>query len=382
MVNQKSLDSVVNGNNKLAFDLYSKYKSKEGNMFFSPYSISTALAMTYEGAKGQTAKEMKKVLHFPSNKKLREGSVKLIESINSAEDDYKLSTANALWAQEDYKFLQKYFEAVEKYYGGKVTNMDFKNNPDGSREKINKWVEDKTYEKIKDLIPSGALNDLTRLVLTNAVYFKSKWLKQFDKEKTYDADFKMDSGNMVKAKMMLSQGEKSRFNYAETDIMQALELPYVGDKLSMLILLPKENLSSLEGSLNAEMLAETKQSLAEYEVHVHLPKFKFETKYFMANTLKKMGMPTAFLDDGSADFSGMTGNRDLYISNVIHQTFIDVNEESTEAAAATAVIMMRCTSMMPPKYKVFRADHPFIFAIQQKETGSILFMGRVSNPTC
>ncbi len=377
MVNQKSLDTVVSGNNKLAFDLYSKYKSEEGNVFFSPYSISTALAMTYEGAKGKTAEEMQKVLHFPKAAKTRrEGFAALYDEINGEGKKYELSTANALWAQKDYQFLKKYFETVEKHYKGKVTNLDFVYETEPSRQVINQWVEDETREKIKDLIPQGCIDPATRLVLTNAVYFKGNWLKQFDKEKTKEQNFK--TGNSTaKVQMMQLIGEDVKFNYAENDMTQMVELSYDNKELSMLILLPRSGLSELENIISNEKLTEWKNCLTEERVDVYLPKFKFETKYFMVKTLKEMGMNAAFSNE--ADFSGMTGAKDLHISNVIHQAFVDVNEEGTEAAAATGVII-GITCIKPITTKIFRADHPFIFLIQQNSTGNVLFMGRVNNP--
>ncbi len=379
MVNQKSLDSVVNGNNKLAFDLYARYKSEEGNVFFSPYSISTALAMTYEGAKGKTADEMLKVLHFPKVAKTRrEGFAGLYKEVNSEGKKYEMNTANALWAQKDFEFLKKYFSLVEKYYNGNVTNLDFVNETEPSRLVINGWVEKETKDKIRDLIPSGSLNEETRLVLTNAIYFKGTWLKQFNKEHTKEKDFVVSSEKTIKAQMMSLTGDGVKFNYAENDTMQMLELPYDGKELSMLVLLPKKP-SDLENMLSSEKLEGWKKGLHEEEVGVYLPKFKFETKYFMAKTLKKMGMPLAFTD--YADFSGMTGTKNLKISDVIHQAFVEVNEEGTEAAAATGVIIVRVTAVRPITRKVFNADHPFIFLIQQNCTGNILFMGRVSNPT-
>lgn len=379
MVNQKSLDSFVNENNQLAIDLYSKYKSEEGNIFFSPYSISTALAMTYEGAKGKTKEEIQKVLHFPKTAKTRrEGFSALYDEINGEDKKYELSTANALWAQKDYQFLKKYFSTVKKHYKGDVTNLDFVHETEPSRHTINKWVEDKTKEKIKDLIPQGGIDQKTRLVLTNAVYFKGNWVKQFDKEKTKEQDFKTGN-NIIKAQMMQLTGEGVKFNYTENDTVQMLELPYEGKELSMLVILPRNNLSDLESVISSEKLAEWKNSLVEERVDVYLPRFKFESKYFMVKTLKGMGMNAAFSDD--ADFSGMTGAKDLCISDVIHQAFVDVNEEGTEAAAATGVIVRKITCIRPNLIKIFRADHPFSFLIQQNSTRNILFMGRVNNPT-
>jgi len=372
----QDLGSVVDANNQFAFELYWQYKSKDGNIFFSPYSISSALAMTYEGARGKTADEIQAVFHFPKDGSARQESfLKVYNQINKKDKKYQLHTANALWAQKDYPFLEDYFKLVEKYYGGKITSLDFVKETEKSRLTINRWVEEQTNDKIKDLVPRGSVGSDTRLVLTNAIYFKGFWLKQFDKKDTEEKDFRVSPGNTVKSQMMHSTGKGMEFNYAETDKLQILELPYEGEELSMLILLPKENsLESVEGSLNAEKLSKLKGLLRKEEVDIYMPKFKFETKYFMAEDLCRMGMPTAF--SGSADFSGMTGKRDLFISQVIHQAFVDVNEEGTEAAAATAVIMKMGLS----EIRTFKADHPFIFVIQERETGNILFLGRVVNP--
>ena len=350
-------------------------------MFFSPYSISTALAMTYEGAKGQTAEEMQSVFHFPEDDDERRlGYAGLYNELNEQDKEYKLSTANALWAQQDFVFLDNYFDVVEGYYGGKVTNLDFIKNTEKSRVTINDWVEDKTNDKIKDLIPKGAINSMTKLVLTNAIYFKGQWARQFDKDDTSDQDFKITSDNIVKVPMMQCAYDEAEFNYAENNDLQILELSYSGDDLSMLIFLPKDNdIKTFEDSITVEQLTKWKKNLRKQEVNVFIPKFKFETKYFMAETLKEMGMPIAF--SSSADFSGMTGIRDLYISAVIHQAFVEVNEEGTEAAAATAVVMKLESVAESVSIPTFRADHPFVFMIQEKETGNILFMGRVSDPS-
>ena len=374
----EKVTSVVEANNQFAFDLYHRYKGQSGNVFYSPYSISTALAMTYEGARGQTAEEMQDVFYFPEESIRRPGYARIYNEINKKDKGYKLSTANALWAQNAFGFLPEYMDLIEQYYGGKATNLDFVKDPEGSRKIINDWVEEKTNNKIKDLIPERVINKMTRLVLTNAVYFKGTWVKQFEKKDTRDEDFYVSPGNTIKAPMMRLTGEEAEFNYAETEDLQVLELPYEGEDLSMLILLPKEDLASIDDSLTPEQISAFKQLLRKQRVDIYIPKFKFETKYMMKEDLKSMGMPTAF-DDVAADFSGMTGDKSLYIGAVIHQAFVDVNEEGTEAAAATAVIMTLKSAM--PMQKVFRADHPFIFMIQQKDTGNILFMGRVNNPT-
>lgn len=373
----EKVSAVVNANNQFAFDLYSKYKSKEDNVFFSPYSISTALAMTYEGARGRTAEEMQSVFRFPEDDDIRRPAfARIYNEINKKDRKYKLHTANALWAQRDYQFLDEYFSTTERYYGGKVASLDFARETEKSRQIINTWVEDQTNNKIKDLIPPRVIDPLTRLVLTNAVYFKGTWVLQFDKSKTREADFKVSPTKTVKAQMMSLTGEKAKFNYAETEELQILEMPYEGEELSMLVLLPKEDtLDKLEQHLNVEKLEEWRGMLQERKIDVYMPKFKFETGYFMAQDLLEMGMPSAFT--GAADLSGMTGRRDLFISEVIHQALVEVNEEGTEAAAATAIVMAKAVFIS----NIFRADHPFIFMIQQKDTGNILFLGRVMDPT-
>ncbi len=385
--------SVVEANNLFAMDLYSKYsEQKDGNIFFSPYSISTALAMTYEGARGETADEIRNVFHYPDKETLRVGNAGVYNEINAPNQEYRLSVANALWAEQTYPFLSEYLQIVSDYYGGGVKNMNFKGNPDGSRIEINKWVEDKTNGKIKDLIPAGVITDMTRLVLTNAIYFKGNWLWEFDKSKTRELDFRINSANIVKTEMMYMDPDKARFSYANLEKLQILELPYKGDKISMLILLPKQGKEydfetgeeiiydySLEDvNLSYEDLENYKSKMAEEKLDaIYLPKFEFDTKYFMSKDLKEMGMSTAFSLD--ADFSGIDGNGDLFITDVIHQAFVKVDEEGTEAVAATAVVMGE-TASRQVFTKTFRADHPFIFIIQQKDTGNILFMGRVVNP--
>lgn len=383
---QSGIQEVVNSNNKFAFDLYSGLdKSKQGNIFYSPYSISAALAMTYEGAKGQTADEMKSVFHFPESNTLRPNFAAIYNEINQGNKAYELKTGNALWTQNDFPFLENYTSQVEKYYGGKVANLDFVFETEKSRQTINSFIEQQTNNKIKDLIPVGFINSMTKLVLTNAIYFKGTWEWEFDKSNTHDQNFKITSNNIVKTPMMHMNPDKARFNYADLEKLQILELPYKGEKISMLILLPKQGedvdreytLKDIE--LSSEKLNEYKSQMKETKLDsISLPKFEFDTKYFMKDTLSNLGMPTAF--SNRADFSGMTGNKDLFISGVIHQAYVKVDEKGTEAAAATAV-GMRVTSALPMPSRIFRADHPFIFLIQEKETGNILFIGRVTDPT-
>ncbi len=390
---EEGIKNVVNANNQFAFDLYSELsKTERENLFYSPYSISTAIAMTYEGAKGETADEIKNVFHFPESEILRPNFAAIYNRVNRGSKDYELRTGNAIWTQKDFPLLEDYTSRVEKYYGGKATNLDFVSETEKSRQTINMFIEEQTNNKIKDLIPPDVLNQMTRLVLTNAIYFKGTWEWEFDKADTREQEFKITKDNIVNTPMMYMDPDKARFNYAELEKLQILELPYKGDKISMLILLPRQGqgydyetdkrivfdytLEDME--LSAEKLNEYKNQMQETKMDaIYLPKFEFDTKYFMKETLIKMGMPTAF-DDIKADFSGMTGSNNLYISSVIHQAYVKVDEEGTEAAAATAVIM---TLKSAPRTNIFRADHPFIFIIQDKETGNILFLGKVVDPT-
>ena len=378
-VTTEGINSVVNANNQFALEFYSNIKNKEnGNIFFSPYSISTALAMTYEGANGQTADEIQSVFHFPEDSSVRRPAFAAVYNLlNKSSSKYKLNTANALWVQKDYQLLNDYTNVIEKYYGGKATNVDFVGATEQSRQTINNWVESKTNNKIKDLFPPNSLNQYTRLVLTNAIYFKGTWAKQFDPKNTKQEDFRLSNGQTTMVSMMRLTGEDAKFNYAETNELQILEMPYDGNELSMIILLPKnDDLKSLEDLLTVEKLNEWKNQLQKKRVNVFIPKFTFTTKYSLNENLKELGMPLAFTE--VADFSGLDGTKSLFIQAIVHQAFVEVNEEGTEAAAATG-ISVGTTSV--PQIETFHADHPFIFIINEKETGNILFFGKVSNPT-
>jgi len=373
--------TVAEGNNRFAMDMYSQLKNESGNVFLSPFSISTALAMTYEGANGSTASEMSSVLHLPQNDtERREGYATLIYKINNGGGKSELSTANALWLQKDRPLLGSYTQDVMQYYGGNTSLLDFRSDPEGSRSLINSWVENRTNDRIRNLIPEGLITPSTKLVLINAVYFKGEWVRQFNETDTEDGDFRTGILSSKKVRLMHSTDV---FNYMENDKLQMLEMPYSGANLSMLVLLPKnDDMGSLESSLSVDNLESWKQSLEEQSVQVYMPKFKFEKSYMLGDTLQSMGMKQAFED--SADFSKMTGAKDLKIDVVVHKAFVEVDEKGTEAAAATAVIMgptAAAPGHEPPPIPVFRADHPFIFIIQEKASGSILFMGRVSDPS-
>jgi len=371
---------TVNAANQFGFELYSQYKNTDNNIFFSPYSISSALEMTYEGARGTTASEIQSVFHFPADEATRIGSfAKLYSEINPKNATYQLSTANALWAQKNYTFDANYIKTIKTYYGGNATNLDFIVDTEGSRQTINAWVSSKTNEKIPELFGKGTLGQSTRLVLTNAVYFKGKWADPFKKGSTQEKDFIASGGQKVKCQMMNRQNDLA---YAETADYQAIELPYEKRDLSMVIILPKTGKTeAVEKALSSAKFGEIRKSLKPELVNVSLPKFKFDASYDMNDTLSIMGMPTAF-KAGFADFSGMDGTNNLYIGLVIHKAYVDVYEAGTEAAAATGVGMTFATSlpMNPIVPKIFNADHPFIFAIVHNLSGSILFMGKVNDP--
>jgi serpin B len=372
-----SVEATVEGYNGFAFDLYSRYSAGDGNILFSPYSISTALSMTYEGARGETADEMEAVFGFLENPSERLPSVaRIYNTLNDVEREYALHTVNALWVQQEYPVLEEYVEAIVGYYGGDVNALDFVADPEESRVTINEWVEERTNDRIKDLFPSGSIDGDVRLVLTNAIYFKGDWLYEFNEDATSEEEFHVSPTTTVTVDMMSLRDET--FNYVETDDLQILELPYTGEDVSMLILLPREGyMGEVEAQLSAESLGEWIGLMEATDVNVQLPRFTFETKYFMMDDLAEMGMPTAFT--GAADFSGMNAEDQLYIDMVIHQAFIEVNEKGTEAAAATGV-SMRLSAAAPPQ-TIFNADHPFVFLIRDVDTGLIMFMGRVSDPS-
>ncbi|HVS37078.1 MAG TPA: serpin family protein [Gemmataceae bacterium] len=378
--------AVVQGDTQFALDLYAKVRGQDGNLFFSPYSISTALAMTRAGAKGETAAQMDKVMYFTLPQDKRNAAFAgLIQEINGDPADkkrgYQLSTANALWGQKDYGFYPDFLKLVKEDYGAGLSELDFKTDHEGARKTINSWVEKQTNDKIKDLLHEGDLTDLTRLVLTNAIYFKGNWVSQFKKDATTDAPFQLGGGKTAKAPLMF---QTSRCGYMETAAFQALEMPYGNGDLSMVVLLPKkvDGLADLEKDLTADKLAIWTGKLQKQDVLVWLPRFKTEQRVELTDVLASMGMPLAF-DDQRADLSGMAGKPgDLHISKVIHQAYIDVNEEGTEAAGATAVVVAEPTAVRiePPK-PTFRADHPFIFLIRDTRSGSVLFLGRLTDPT-
>lgn len=375
------IESVVLDNSVFTFELYQMLRSPaEENLFFSPYSVSTALALVYAGTRGETQNQIEKALQFSlGQEKLHPAFAELQTGLNELQEagDFSLHVANSLWPQQDYKFLDEYLFLTKKHYGVSITPVDYsKLAREETRKLINNWVEDKTKDKIKDLIPPNSFNDLTRLVLVNAIYFKGNWEHQFDPDKTEKTLFYISSEKSVEASMM---NQEEQVKYAESGSLQLLELSYVGNGLSMLVMLPKriDGLKQLEDNLSIENLERWIGSLAKTKVIISLPRFKIDCKFPLRKTLKAMGMIDAFVYQ-QANFAGMDGKPDwLFIDNVIHQAYIEVNEQGTEAAAATAVGGMGGAPLPP---LTFRADHPFLFLIQDNRTGSILFIGRVNNP--
>jgi len=370
--------TVLAGNTRFALDLYNRLRTAEGNLFLSPYSISAALAMTCAGARGTTEKQMAETLHFMPDGQMLHPAFSSLQSQLKQEQEkgqVELSIANALWVEKGFSLLKNFTDLTGRYYEASVNRVGFKNETERARLQINAWVEDKTKNKIQELIKPGVLDSLTRLVLTNAIYFKGNWARRFKKDRTREEQFWMEPGTAVMVPMMNGQDD---FGYLEDEMLQALELPYAGDSLSMIVLLPRsiDGLGALEDTLAADTLTARLDAIRKREVRVSLPKFTMTSQFELAQTLGSMGMPEAF--SGAADFSGMTGGRDLFISAVVHKAFVDVNEEGTEAAAATGVAMRLTAAPVSPP--VFRADHPFIFLIRHNPSGSILFLGRLTRP--
>ena len=372
---------LANGINAFARDLHARLATAaKGDLFFSPFSVEAALAMTAAGARGDTLDEMRKVLHLPADPHAAFGS--LINHLNATGLDkkrgYELSVANAIWAQKGFPWHKEFTELTRKYYGAGLTEVSFA-EAEAARKRINAWVEKETKEKIKDLIGEGVLDPLTRMVLVNAIYFKGSWLYPFNKKRTKDAPFTRADGSKADVPLM---SQTATLNYGKayfgSQPMEVLELPYAGKELSMLVYLPEkgrefERLTSLH-----DVTQFTDLKLAATEVSVFLPRFKVEAGYSLKPVLMALGMKAAFGPD--ADFTGMSPRgKDLYISHVLHKAFVDVNEEGTEAAAATGVVM-KLSSAPIREPKVFRADRPFAFLIRDAKTHSVLFMGRVTNP--
>lgn len=372
-------NDIANANNKFALDFYSFAKEDGKNVFFSPISIMTAFAIAYEGANGITADEMQQVFKFTSDEQERKKEFQslLNEFGNSgmlgSDSEYTLHMANALWVADHFEPRKEYIDTAKTYYDSRVDKVDFVT--DSGANTINDWVKSQTQNKIEELINPEDTDEMTALIITNAIYFKGDWVRQFNPSFTQQANFHINEKETVRVEMM--DLDKPILNYAENDLLQMIQLPYKGDKVSMLVLLPKEidGLDALEKEMTVENLTLWKNSLEEKMSGVYLPKFTTATEYDLKKILSPMGIRVAF-DSNAADFSGISEHDPIFIDSAIHKTFVSVDEKGTEAAAATAITGKLQSG--PPN--TFRADHPFVFIIQDDSTGNILFIGRVVNP--
>lgn len=377
------LESLRRDNRQFALDLYQQLRDKDGNLFCSPYSISLALAMTYAGASGETERQMAQAMRFslpqdrlhPAFNALSASLESRAEQPTDEEDgELTLNIANSLWGQAGFDFLPEFLDTLAQNYGAGMRSVDF-SQPEQARELINDWVAEETRDKIQDMIPAGVLNPLTRLVLTNAIYFKAAWRVPFEERLTATDEFTLLNGETVQVKTM-RQAEMLAFTRG--DGYQAVELPYAGGSASMVVLLPDAGrFADFEQTLDADRVDAIITDLEPRQVELSLPKFEIESSFSLKDALSALGMPDAF-DRSKADFSAMTGHADLYISEALHKAFVNVEEAGTEAAAATAVIMT--LKSMPLEPVEVRVDRPFIFFILDRESGTILFLGRVLDP--
>lgn len=383
-VSSAELAALVDGNNAFAFDLFGTLRQGSDNLFYSPYSISEALAMTWAGAKGSTETSMADALNFTlSQDRLHPAFDSLDLQLKQRgqgakgtnEEGFKLNVANAIWGQQGFKFLPAFLDVLAENYGAGLRTVDYINQTEKSRTTINDWVSNQTSGKIKDLIPPGSVNIDTRLVLTNAIYFNAAWLNPFDKNATNSGTFHtLANGDVTVPMMHQTEGLK----YAEGDNYQAVELPYDGNQLSMVILLPEAGqYEAFEKTLNVEKVNSIMAAMQGTSVVLTMPQFQYDATMGLKDVLKQLGMAVAFTP-GDADFSGMDGKKYLFIQDVLHKAYISVNEAGTEAAAASAVIVG--VTAVPVNQAHFTADRPFIFFIRDIPTGQIIFLGRVLNP--
>jgi serpin B len=384
----EDMKELVGGNNAFAFDYYRSVRDQGGNLFFSPFSISIALAMTFAGAREGSETQMSQVMHYSLPQERLHAAFNaldlLLEGSNDSAGDeeegqeFELNVANSIWGQKDYEFLAEYLDLLALNYGTGLRLVDFASAPEEARQAVNLWVEDQTKDKIKNLIPEGAIDGFTRLVLANAIYFKADWLFPFDKNNTRDNPFNLlDGGEALVPMMSFSTSEQLSYHAGEG--FQAVEMPYVGEDVSMVILVPDAGkFEAFESELNSALVESILSALEPNQVMLTLPKFSFESEFQLKDKLSQMGMPEPF-DPDLANFSGMDGTRQLYIGEAYHKAFVAVDEKGTEAAAATAVIMQ--LSMAPAQQIDLVVDRPFIFLIRERETGTILFLGRVTNPS-
>ena len=375
----EGIAEVVTANNQFAIDMYqqiNKPPQSDDNVFFSPYSLSTAMAMLYAAAEGETKAQIQKTFHYPTPAILNPNSAALYNQFNKPNTDYRLATVNDLWMQQGLTPTKSYIDTVQRYYRGQVTALDFEGSPDPARQTINKKIADKTKQLIPELLPKGSIKSDTAVVLTNAVYFKGDWTMPFTAEKTSSQPFYNAIGRASTVQMMQQQ---SYFDYYEDKQVQVVQLPYKGDDLSILIVLPKFNdklaMQQLAKHLSATKIKQWSAGLVRQEVKIHLPKFKLDARYQMKTLLADMGMPKAF--DNGAEFNLYADGPPIKLDEVYHQAVVTVDEKGTEAAAAAAILGMYVGMSYPAEFK---ADHPFMFIIKDNKTDAILFLGQVNKP--
>ena len=375
------IEKVTTANNQFAIAMYRQINGHTGqaddNVFFSPYSLSTAMAMLYAAAEGETKAQIQKTFYYPSMDILNPNSAALYNQFNKPNPDYKLATVNDLWMEQGLTPTKSYVDTVQRYYGGQVTNLDFESNPNPSRLIINKKIAQHTNQLIPELLPKGSIKPITVAVLTNAIYFKGDWKVPFEVQSTTEQPFYNHIGTSPNIKMMQLQED---FGYSEDKQVQVVQLPYKGDDLSMLVVLPKSKdkaaMQQLVQDLSADTIKQWSKDLVTQEVNVHLPKFKLEASYQMKNLLTDMGMPRAF--EKGAGFNLFDNSPPIKIDDVYHKAVVIVDEKGTEAAAATGIVANATAASAPPP--VFKADHPFIFMIKDNKTDAILFLGQVNKP--
>ena len=375
------IEKVTTANNQFAIAMYRQINGHTGqaddNVFFSPYSLSTAMAMLYAAAEGETKAQIQKTFYYPSMDVLNPNSAALYNQFNKPNPDYKLATVNDLWMEQGLTPTKSYVDTVQRYYGGQVTNLDFESNPNPSRLIINKKIAQHTNQLIPELLPKGSIKPITVAVLTNAIYFKGDWKVPFEVQSTTEQPFYNHIGTSPNIKMMQLQ---EHFGYSEDKQVQVVQLPYKGDDLSMLVVLPKSKdkaaMQQLVQDLSADTIKQWSKDLVTQEVNVHLPKFKLEASYQMKNLLTDMGMPRAF--EKGAGFNLFDNSPPIKIDDVYHKAVVIVDEKGTEAAAATGIVADATAASAPPP--VFKADHPFIFMIKDNKTDAILFLGQVNKP--
>ena len=381
--------SFAEDNNDFALAMYAQLRQRSGNLIFSPFGIRAGLGMAEAGAKGETAAQMRDALRVSPDDEAHVAFAEIIQRLNATEGMYELVVANSLWCQDSGPLQPEFLDLIARHYAGGVNVLDFLHAVGAARETINQWVEDKTRQRIQELIPSGGLDRETRMVLVNAVYFKGTWVLRFDRTATRDEPFRLEVGGTVQAPLM---HQREEVRYLKAAGYQAVDLAYRGIYLSMLLLLPdrKDGLRDLEGMLSARMLDDCVTRMSSREVELFLPRFKIT---WLTDNLRKqlttLGMPLAFTRF-QADFSGINGHEppseeSLFLSAVVHKAFVEADEEGTEAAAATASLIEFTASLggpsEPPPVPIFRADHPFLFAIRDRNSRAILFLGRVADPT-